>query len=519
MHTKKGGTPGQMGSRLKEGSMRRLLKDLVEYLPSFVVQGLVGLIAVPVITRLFPADIYGKYAVVMASVAVASSLMSWVSVSIVRFFPRCEQESTLRSLYATTIVTLLATTAIIALGYVLALRAAQAHIEEELCSLMRIGGLLLIAIPMFNVLKEFLRAKRIVRWYTGLTVWQSVGGLGIGLALVLLGRVGIQGLLWGRMISVLLALPALWMMAVGRVQFRAELISARLIWSMAKYGFPLAAGNLAAWVLSLSDRYLLEAFRGSNEVGIYSASYGVAEKSLMLVVALFSAASSPAAMHVWEKEGERASQRFSTQSTRYYLIAVLPMVIGLSVLAKPLIRTLMAPGYHEGFRVMPMVALSAFLLGLTQRFGIGFCYRNVTHYVTLALVVSGLLNVGLNLLLVPAYGYMAAAWTTLVSYGTYLMLQVLFSRRFFTWEFPMGTLIRTSLGASFMGAVIYPVGNGLTASQFVNVLVAIPVGVAVYFVALTLLGELQPNEKKALKELAVRYLPGWVVPISWRKGP
>jgi len=66
---------------------------------------------------------------------------------------------------------------------------------------------------------------------------------------------------------------------------------------MAKYSFPLVLGNLAAWVLSLSDRYILEFFRGSQEVGIYSASYAISEKSIFLLVSLFMLASGPISMN------------------------------------------------------------------------------------------------------------------------------------------------------------------------------------------------------------------------------
>ena len=68
--------------------------------------------------------------------------------------------------------------------------------------------------------------------------------------------------------------------------------------------FPLVIGNLAAWILSVSDRYILEIFQGSEEVGIYSASYNISERSIMLITALFMLASGPISIHIWEKESK-----------------------------------------------------------------------------------------------------------------------------------------------------------------------------------------------------------------------
>jgi len=505
-----------MEERSDLGHLRHLAKDLAEYSLAFAVPGLIGFIAIPIITRLFAADMYGEYALVMATVSLMSSLLSWTPVAVIRFYPAYERDGGLKQFYMTSIVLTFVSTGLLAFICLLTLYAFRTRMESNLFRLLSIGVFLLATLSMFNVLKQFLRAKRYVRWYTAFSVWYSVAGLGIGLALVLLGALGIEGLLWGRVLVILVIIPALWTKAVGRFGVRLKGgISKQLAWNMAKYGFPLAIGNLAAWILNLSDRYVIAAFRGSHELGIYSASYAISEKSLMLGVSIFGIAAVPIAMHIWEKEGEAASQRFTSQSTRYYLIALVPMLVGLSVLAKPVMDVLTAPEYREAYKVIPIVALSVFFLGLTQRFGIGFCYRNVTYYVTLALAVSGLLNLALNALLVPTYGYLAAAWTTLISYGVYLVLQVVLSRRFFAWDFPFRSLARASLASALMGAAVYPVGNSLTSSGLINLVVAISLGVAVYSSALFLLGEIQPNEKRAVKRVLARYLPG-LTPSSWK---
>jgi len=508
-----------MEARPHQSLVRDFIKDAFEYSPSFIVPGLMGFIVIPIITRLFPAEVYGNYTLVLATVSLVSTLLGWVAMPIVRFFPAYERQGRTDAFYATVVTVTFFSIGLTALIYMAALHVMRTSLKGKLFDLLLIGLMMVIVTFVFNVLREFLRAKRLVRWYTGFSIWHSVSGFGVGLALIMLARLGIEGLLWGYILSLLVILPVLWFKAVRGAQLKLEYISKQLIADMAKYGLPLMVGNLAAWLLSLSDRYILEAFRGSHEVGVYSASYGISEKSLMLAVSLFSAAVGPIAMRLWEKEGKVASQEFISQSTRLYIVALVPMVVGLSVLAKPIVSVLIGPEYREGYRIMPMVALSVFFLGLTQRFGIGFCYLNVTYYATLAMGVSGLLNLGLNFLLIPKYGYIAAAWTTVVSYACFLALQIILSRRFFVWKFPFQSLARAGTAAALMGLAVYPMGRNLACSNLLNLIVAIPLAAVLYFALLLLLGEIQPNEKRALKQFIARHLPGRFTPVSWKKMP
>jgi len=217
-------------------------------------------------------------------------------------------------------------------------------------------------------------------------------------------------------------LPFLWKKATESVSIRHTKIDPFLVKEMAKYSFPLVVGHLAAWILHLSDRYIIEIFQGSRVVGIYSASYNMANRSIMLIVTLVMLASRPILMHIWEKEGEARSKEFLSKVTRYYLIGCIPAVVGLSVFAKPIILLLTGQQYHEGYKVIPLVALGALFVGLQHRFQNGFLLHKKTGFITFAIATAGLINLGLNFLFVPKYGYMAAAATTLIAYAVLFCL-------------------------------------------------------------------------------------------------
>lgn len=481
-----------------------LFKDMVKYLPGQIVPGVVGFISIPIITRLFAPGEYGNYVLVISTVSVFSAIVGWISLPIKRFYPAYERDKNLDEFYETVLKMTLISISVLSLLLSSALLLLRSHISPRLYPLIYIGVPVFILASCFEVLLQFLRAKRQISRYSGFMIWKSATAISFGIMLVIIFHFGIDGLLWGSVLGLVISLPFLWRISLGKVSLNAKSISTPLVSEMARYGFPLVIGNLAAWILSLSDRYVLEFFRGSQEVGIYSGSYSISEHSVMLLATLFALTSGSMVYNIWEKEGEKESQEFMSKLTKYYLLICIPAVVGLSALAKPLIETLTGQEYHGGYKIIPLVASGAFFLGLQQGFHPGINFYKKTHFIMFSIIVSGLFNLGLNFLLVPRYGYIAAAVTTLLSYAFLLVLVIFLSRRFFVWEFPFKSLAKAICASSVMGIAVYHIGNSLTSSTVSNLILGIAVGVMVYFLMLFLLREFKPSEIQALLNLKAK---------------
>jgi O-antigen/teichoic acid export membrane protein len=502
---------GWIGEEYMNGR-RSFITDCVKYAPAQLVPAFVGLVSIPILTRLFAPGDYGQYVLVMATISVLTVLGNWLSTAIVRFYPACENDHRLNELYSSVIISL-----IISLLFLGGLFVIAVHISfGDLRHFMIIGAIVFALTSTIEVFQGFLQAKRRAIWYSLISVWRTAAGLAFGIALVTLFGFGIEGLLWGSALSMALVLPLLWKAAMKEFS-RMSRLSSNLIKEMARFSFPLVAANLAAWILSLSDRYIIELFRGAHEVGIYSASYAISEKGIFMLVSFFLMASRPISMTLWEKEGAHEARYFISLVTRYYLLVCVPAVVGLSVLAQPIMSIIAREEYLEGFRIIPFVALGGLLLGLQQRYQEGLIYFNKTSFVMVAIVVGAGANVGLNLLFVPKYGYIVAALTTLIGYAILLAMMVVISRRFFTWKFPFVSLGRSVLASAVMAIAAYVVSNGLTSYPLLNLVAAVLLGTLSYSCMLYLVGEIQPNEKKALKAVITRLAPSLQFPRIWRR--
>jgi O-antigen/teichoic acid export membrane protein len=473
---------------------KNIFKDMSKYLPAQIVPGIVGFISIPIITRLFQPGEYGNYVLVISTVSVISVIVGWLSIPIIRFYPLYEHNKKLPAFYGTILTMTFISIIILTCIFVIILLFLKSNISRGLYLLMWIGVPVFIFTSCFEVFLEFLRARREINWYSGFVAWKSIVAICFGILLVIIFQFGVDGLLWGIVLSLVIGFPLLWRISLGKVSFHLKNISIPLTSDLARYGFPLVIGNLAAWILSLSDRYVLKFFRSSQEVGIYSASYGISENSIMLIATLFALTIGSIVYNLWEKEGEKKCQEFVSQLARYYLLVCIPAVFGLSALGKPLIKILTGQEYHAGYKIIPLVTLGAFFLGLQQMFHAGVNFYKKTHLIMLSIIFSGLLNLGLNILLIPKYGYMAAAITTLISYAFLLFLMIIFSRQFFVWQFPFRSLSKIICASAIMGIVVYYVGNSLTYSVSINLISGTCIGMVVYIIILLLLKEFLQEE-------------------------
>jgi len=287
-------------------------------------------------------------------------------------------------------------------------------------------------------------------------------------------------------------------------RIRLDRTDLKIAKTMFVYGLPLTVGNLAAWVLSLSDRYVLGLLRNTSEVGLYSLSYNIADKSIMLLAALFLMAEPAIGVRIWESQGEQGSRRFVANVTRLYLLVTLPSVVGLSVVSALVVRLLGGAAYADGYTIVPFVLFGVALLGLQQRFQWGLLYHQKTGAITIALVVAGLLKLVLNVLFVPRYGYFVAAVTTLVCYAVSLCLIIWFSRRLFVWRFPYRSLFNAAAASVAMALAVYYVEQISRLSPALELFVCIGVGAMVYGAALLVLREFSSQEVGAIRQMIAK---------------
>jgi O-antigen/teichoic acid export membrane protein len=293
-------------------------------------------------------------------------------------------------------------------------------------------------------------------------------------------------------------LPFLWKKALAGVHALGP-VSISLLYELALYGIPLILGEISVWIIDQSNRYLMELFYSTREVGMYSAAYLISWQPIILLHTLIRLSLGPRLINVWEKQGENASRHLLKTAARLYVLVAIPMVAGLSALAEPIMKTFTGPDFFNGYIIFPWIVCGAFFFGLQQSFNYVLLLLKRPRIVMYCLIISSLLNILLNFCFFPLFSYKIAAVNSLISYAFLYASLALTSRRYFRWPFPWSTVIRSLLAAGTMfGGIVFFI-NQATLSPLWTLCLAVPVGIIIYGLSLWILGEISPVELQSIQ--------------------
>ena len=452
------------------------------YLPANIVQGVVGLLAIVLFTRLLGAEDFGRYALAMSAATLAHvAAFSWLEAAMARFWasekPGPGLAAHFASLYRAALVLTVAFLPLCALTVWLipgdlALKAALA------------AGL--AGCPVRCLVKlgqERMRAAGDVGPAAAVDIGVTIAGLLIGLAFVLWG-VGGAGPLLGLLLGPLAALP--FFLPAELRQAERGVVTHDRIGRYARYGLPIAAGLALTTVLASTDRFVLAAFIDEAAVGAYHASYSIANRTLDVLFLWLGTAGQPALVMALERGGrERLSDAAREQASTFLLVG-LPACVGLALVSTPLAQVLIGEELRVAAAgVTPWIAVSALLYGLTAYyFGQAFTLGKRTALLLPCMALPALANIVLNLVLVPRFGLMGAAWATTASFALGLVGAMLLGRRVIALPIPWDSLIRCGVAVAVMALVVsrLPSLGGL-----VELTLDASVGAAVYaMIAMTL---------------------------------
>jgi O-antigen/teichoic acid export membrane protein len=268
----------------------------------------------------------------------------------------------------------------------------------------------------------------------------------------------------------------------------------------AAYGLPMVGWLIGGQILLMSDRFIIGAFRGSTEVGIYSANHALIATGLGLVLNPILIAAQPIIMSAWERgDRERIGPLIGIFS-RYYIIAIVPLVALVSVFKREIVGVMLGEDFHEGYTIVPFLLAGIAVWGLSIFAHKGFEIVERTTALFRWVMVSVVLNVALNLIFVPRFGYQAAAVTSLVSYFSYLLLIHRATRVVIPWQIPRATILRTLAAALVASTLLEALRLALAprAPTLVVLIVGFLVGSILYILLLVLMKELRSHELRVI---------------------
>jgi O-antigen/teichoic acid export membrane protein len=385
---------------------------MLSFLPAYIVPFLVALASVYAFTRILPPEEYGLYATVLSAALLCQAVFfSWLEIGIKRFHERAQRGGNLPTLAASVYRGLLLGAGILAL--LAAGGLATSGPEPSLRALLWLALGMIVARQLALVAKSFRLAALDRRAYTAMECGESLLAFAAGLALCWYLDLGAQGILVGLLLGsltvVALDAPIAWR------RTRSGRVDRTLVRDLLVFSAPITLSFFFEYVMAWSNRLLIGLFLDAHAVGIYSVSHGLAERAVSAVFLALAQVGYPVLMRTYEREGREAAQRQALVNAKILLAVALPTWGGFTVAAGHIAAVLTGPDYApQVATIMPLVGAAVFLSCLRAHYlDHAFHLACRTDLFLLTAGPAALVNVLLNILLLPGLGLMGAVWACL----------------------------------------------------------------------------------------------------------
>jgi O-antigen/teichoic acid export membrane protein len=314
------------------------------------------------------------------------------------------------------------------------------------------GGLVAIALAtafaaaQFQLFLAHLRADDRSRDFVLLMGLKGAVSLAATLALVFGAGMGVRGFLLGS-----LAGPAVVAAVfVPRLLVRAgvELAGGRvLLRRMLAFGVPLVPASLGLWVLGNLDTWLLRVLADLRSVGVF----GFASELCLPIALLLTSIQLAWPSFAFGRARRPGGAEEVARVYRHLFVVLVGGGLVIAVLRREILAVLATATYAPSERVIPPLALATCLYGLSQAFGTGLQVAGDTRRLPLLVLAAAALNAGLNVLAIPRWQEMGAAWATVATNVVLCALVLRESHRQFRVPFEVGRLVRVFAAA---GAIV-----------------------------------------------------------------
>jgi O-antigen/teichoic acid export membrane protein len=430
-------------------TLQRLIKLIVGYGAVQWAGPLVSLIFTPIITRFLLPDDYGvaDYLLTITSALSTLALIALPQAITTHFNDRPEDLPWQRTVTGSGFV--IALISGVGFGFALFLCApiltARVPIISEYTNLVRLIGLAFGFGVMVSVLTSTAQAALRVRWGMVFSL-VSIGFTVIGnLLFIVILRLGVTGMILTPIVTGF----AVWIATLTLMRSMIGRPSLDVVKMLLRSGGLLLPTMMAGWILQVSDRLILGQFVSATALGHYAIANRMASLVYVAMAPIY-AAWTPLALA--SQHQEQAMERYINIS-RYLIVAVLLIGLGIGLFATEILIVLTRPNYLPAAPYVGFLAYMHVFSGFGTILYTGALMGKKLGSVSITVVIGALINIGLNLLLIPSYGVWGATIATMVGYGVPQVVLYQWLQRRYPIPYPMGHFM-AALGVQFALQVI-----------------------------------------------------------------
>ena len=216
-----------------------------------------------------------------------------------------------------------------------------------------------------------------------------------------------------------------------------------------RYSLPIIPHGISQVLLSQYDRIMIKDIIGNAAAGIFSLA-----TNLKLILTIVTASVSSAWSTWFYEQIEQREYENIKSRAKLILVLFLTITIGLIFVSPEMIMLLGGEKYLQARYVAVPIICDAFFLAAYNIIVPAEYYKEKTTYIMLGTIVAAIIDIVLNSIFIPRYGFVAAAYTTLFAYFIYLIMHMVIVRKIIGFDIISVRFLSGTIGLLLICAVI-----------------------------------------------------------------
>lgn len=440
--------------------LKKLAGQTAIYGTSSIIGRLLNYLLIPIYARLFAPQESAVFVEMYAYVSFLAVILTYGMETA--FFRFNENETNKDKVYSTTLISLFVSSALFIIITVLFSQQLANLIQYPKHKEYIIWFAIIIAIDAFTSIPfAKLRAENKAKKFALYKIINIIVSIGLNLLFLLLlpllykveflkdivstiynpkigiGYIFISNLL-SSIVMVILFIPSFRKI---KIKFDKEL------WKkMFKYAYPLLFLGLAGIVNENIDRLLLKYLlpKGINmiQVGIYGMCYKIS-----IIMTIFIQAFRYAAEPFFFSHAKNLDAKIMYAQIMKYFVIICSLIFLGTMLYMDFIKHFVSRAYFSGIKVVPILLLANMFLGIFYNLSIWYKLTGQTKFGAYLSIAGAGITVVLNLILIPHFGYMGSAWTTLICYLFMMIASYYFGQKYYPVRYNVRKILLYILSA------------------------------------------------------------------------
>jgi len=407
----------------------KLINDTFFYYTGKIIPGLVGFFSVPIFIRLFGTPLYGEYSLLISTILLMSTFFSgWIGQSFMRFYTKkTDKVIYIYIAYKMLIIGLIVASPIIII--------VLFFLNNSIIVILVLLAVYFF-LSVFSFLSIELRTKLLSKKMVIADSIRAVTFISFVLMLFYIfhskGNNLLLLLFFGNLMSYLIGSLILkkkffsfsTIFAVYKLKIEKKHLN-----EMLSYGIPIAFWMVTAYLLNISDRYVIKYYMDYKSVGLYSGVYDIFYKFMTFVFMPLLMAFQPIIIKLYNEGKKEKVKKYLKKIISLQIIVFIVLLIIVIIFKEKIVYDFLKLKSAKAVSIVIPIFIGSFIWNISMFVHKPLELKQKTILMLYGVLIAFLINLTGNLIFIPKYGIIAAAYTTLAGTITYLVFILFYLKK------------------------------------------------------------------------------------------